>query len=210
MPTAKNTIKHPSLGEGLVRLLPKRILLASLLSLPLVGVQGTQAQNPVIRNQYSADPTARVFNGKLYLFPSHDIISPVEPERKWFCMSDYHVFSSDNLTDWTDHGVILSQEQVPWGNPKGYSMWAPDCIEKDGKYYFYFPNTPKPEEGSNGRGRGFGVGVAIADHPYGPYKPEPTSIPGINGIDPCVLQASDGNVPTSSGVQVVALSSSQT
>ena len=171
----------------------KKLLLASLLSLPLVGVQGTQAQNPVIRNQYSADPTARVFNGKLYLFPSHDIISPVEPERKWFCMSDYHVFSSDNLTDWTDHGVILSQEQVPWGNPKGYSMWAPDCIEKDGKYYFYFPNTPKPEEGSNGRGRGFGVGVAIADHPYGPYKPEPTSIPGINGIDPCVLQASDGN-----------------
>ena len=112
----------------------KRLLLASLLSLPLMGVMGTKAQNPVIRNLYSADPTARVFNGRLYLYPSHDIISPVEPERKWFCMADYHVFSSDNLTDWTDHGVILSQEQVPWGNPKGYSMWAPDCVEKDGKY----------------------------------------------------------------------------
>ena len=114
----------------------KRLLLASLLSLPLVGVLGAKAQNPVIRNLYSADPTARVFNGRLYLYPSHDIISPVEPERKWFCMADYHVFSSDNLTDWTDHGVILTQEQVPWGNPKGYSMWAPDCVEKDGKYYF--------------------------------------------------------------------------
>ena len=172
----------------------KRLLLACLLSLPLVGVLGTKAQNPVIRNLYSADPTARVFNGRLYLFPSHDIISPVEPERKWFCMADYHVFSSDNLTDWTDHGVILSQEQVPWGNPKGYSMWAPDCVEKDGKYYFYFPNTHKPVEGANnGRGRGFGVGVAVADHPYGPYKPEENSIEGINGIDPCVLQASDGN-----------------
>ena len=78
------------------------------------------AQNPVIRNQYTADPTARVFNGKVYLYPSHDIISPVAPERKWFCMEDYHVFSSEDLVNWRDHGVILSQENVPWGNPAGY------------------------------------------------------------------------------------------
>ena len=143
------------------------------------------AQNPVIKGLYSADPTARVFNGKVYLFPSHDIISPVEPERKWFCMEDYHVFSSEDLVNWTDHGVILDQKNVPWGNPEGYSMWAPDCVEKDGKYYFYFPNASK--------GRGFAVGVAVADRPEGPYIPEPEPIQGINGIDPCVLQASDGN-----------------
>ena len=146
---------------------------------------GLFAQNPVIKGLYSADPTARVFNGKVYLFPSHDIISPVEPERKWFCMEDYHVFSSEDLVNWTDHGVILDQKNVPWGNPEGYSMWAPDCVEKDGKYYFYFPNASK--------GRGFAVGVAIADRPEGPYVPQPNSIEGINGIDPCVLQASDGN-----------------
>ena len=58
---------------------------------------GLFAQNPVIKGLYSADPTARVFNGKVYLFPSHDIISPVEPERRWFCMEDYHVFSSEDL-----------------------------------------------------------------------------------------------------------------
>ena len=121
----------------------------------------------------------------MYLFPSHDIISPVEPERKWFCMEDYHVFSSEDLVNWTDHGVILDQKDVPWGNPQGYSMWAPDCVEKDGKYYFYFPNASK--------GRGFAVGVAVADRPEGPYIPEPEPIEGINGIDPCVLQASDGN-----------------
>lgn len=143
------------------------------------------AQNPIIHNQFTADPTARVFNNRLYLFPSHDIISPVDPERKWFCMADYHMFSTDNLIDWTDHGVILSQEQVPWGNPVGYSMWAPDCIEKDGKYYFYFPNAPK-------EGRGFGIGVAIANNPNGPYIPQENSIKGIMGIDPCVLQASNG------------------
>ena len=144
------------------------------------------AQNPIIKGQYTADPTARVFDGKVWLFASHDIISPVEPERKWFCMEDYHVFSSEDLVHWTDHGVILDQKDVPWGNPQGYSMWAPDCVERDGKYYFYFPNGTQA-------GRGFGVGVAVADRPEGPYIPEPEPIKGINGIDPCVLQASDGN-----------------
>ncbi|MDD7127202.1 MAG: family 43 glycosylhydrolase, partial [Prevotella sp.] len=116
----------------------------AILSILATTVSAAKAQNPIINHQFSADPTARVFNGRIYLFPSHDIISPVEPEKKWFSMADYHVFSSDNLTDWTDHGVILSQEQVPWGNPKAYSMWAPDCVEKDGKYYFFFPDAPKP------------------------------------------------------------------
>ena len=145
-----------------------------------------QAQNPIIKGQYTADPTARVFDGKVYLFPSHDIISPVEPERKWFCMEDYHVFSSEDLVHWTDHGVIVTQNEVPWVRPNSYSMWAPDCVEKDGKYYFYFPTAPQA-------GGGFAVGVAIADRPEGPYIPEPEPIKGINGIDPCVLQASDGN-----------------
>ncbi len=163
------------------------------MSILATAVSATKAQNPIINHQFSADPTARVFNGRIYLFPSHDIISPVEPEKKWFSMADYHVFSSDNLTDWTDHGVILSQEQVPWGNPTAYSMWAPDCVDKDGKYYFFFPDAPKPlDTDKDGRSRGFGVGVAVADHPYGPYKPEPSNIKGIAGIDPCVLQASNG------------------
>ncbi len=144
------------------------------------------AQNPIIKGLYTADPTARVFGDKVWLFCSHDIISPVEPERRWFCMEDYHTFSSEDLVHWTDHGVILDQKNVPWGNPEGYSMWAPDCVEKDGKYYFYFPNASR-------EGRGFAVGVAIADHPEGPYVPQPEPIKGINGIDPCVLQASDGN-----------------
>ena len=145
------------------------------------------AQNPIIRDQFTADPTARVFNNKVYLFPSHDIKPPVGQRQDWFCMEDYHVFSSENLTDWTDHGVIVTQNKVPWVRPNSYSMWAPDCVEKNGKYYFYFPSAPK-----EGRG-GFGVGVAIADRPEGPYIPEPEPIKGVGGIDPCVLLASDGN-----------------
>ena len=143
------------------------------------------AQNPVIRDQYAADPTARVFNDKVYVYPSHDILPPEGQRQDWFCMADYHVFSSENLTDWTDHGMIISQKTVPWGNPEGYSMWAPDCVYKDGKYYFYFPNAPK-------EGRGFAIGVATADKPEGPFTCEPEPIKGVMGIDPCVLVDNDG------------------
>ena len=160
----------------------KKQLFVSLLALPLLA----QAQNPVIRDQFAADPTARVFKDKVYLYPSHDIFPPEGQRQDWFCMEDYHVFSSENLTDWTDHGVIVTQNKVPWVKPDSYSMWAPDCIERNGKYYFYFPSAPKD-------GRGFGIGVAIADSPEGPFIPEPENIKGISGIDPCVLQASDGN-----------------
>lgn len=151
----------------------------------LGAVMGVQAQNPIITGQFTADPTARVFEGKLYLYPSHDIPSPVERLKEWFCMADYHVFSSENLVDWTDHGMILSQENVPWVDSESYSMWAPDCVYKDGKYYFYFPASPKGK-------KGFNVGVAIADKPYGPFKPLPEPIKGVGGIDPCVLLDTDG------------------
>ena len=158
-----------------------------LIAIFLVGVPlALSAQNPVIRNQFSADPTARVFNNKVYLYPSHDIKPPVGQRQDWFCMEDYHVFSSENLTDWTDHGMIVTQNKVPWVRPNSYSMWAPDCVYRNGKYYFYFPSSPNA-------GGGFAVGVAIADSPEGPFIPEPEPIKGINGIDPCVLLASDGN-----------------
>ena len=160
--------------------------LLSIIGLCLAAT-AAMAQNPVIRDLFSADPTARVFNNKVYLYPSHDIVPPAGQRQDWFCMEDYHVFSSENLTDWTDHGVIVTQNKVPWVRPDSYSMWAPDCVERNGKYYFYFPSTPA------GAMRGFGVGVAIADSPEGPFVPEPEPIKGINGIDPCVLQASDGN-----------------
>ena len=146
-----------------------------------------QAQNPIIRDQFTADPTARVFEGKLYVYPSHDIPSPIDRLKEWFCMADYHVFSSENLTDWTDHGVILSQENVPWVAPESYSMWAPDCVYKNGKYYFYFPSTPKGEGM-----RGFNIGVAVADKPNGPFTPQASPIKGVMGIDPCVLVDKDG------------------
>jgi len=163
-----------------------------LLGLALIGINSVSAQNPIVRNQFSADPTARVFNGKVYVFPSHDIPTPPEKQgrKDWFCMADYHVFSSENLTDWTDHGMIVSQNKVPWVDSTSYSMWAPDCIERNGKYYFYFPAN-KTVVDVNGR-KGFGIGVAIADKPESPYLPLPDPIKGVNGIDPNVFIDKDG------------------
>ena len=108
-------------------------------------------------------------------------------------MEDYHVFSSDNLTDWTDHGVIVTQTEVPWLTKINYDMWAPDCVEKDGKYYFYFP--------VGGR-----IGVAIADKPEGPYTVQEQPVNGIRGIDPCVLFDKEGQayIFTSMGRIMVA------
>ena len=148
------------------------------------------AQNPIIRNLYSADPSARVFGDRVYVYPSHDILATEGKGRKdWFCMEDYHVFSSDNLIDWTDHGMIVEQNKVPWVRPESYSMWAPDCIERNGKYYFYFPSIPKD---TTSIGRGFTIGVAVADKPSGPFIPESNPIKGVKGIDPNVFIDKDG------------------
>jgi hypothetical protein len=128
-----------------------------------------------------------VFEGKVYVYPSHDIKAPPGYKGKpnWFVMEDYHVFSSENLTDWTDHGVIVKQTEVDWVDPSAYAMWAPDSVFKDGKYYFYFPAIAKTG--------GFRIGVATADQPYGPFKPMPTYIEGVKGIDPAVLIDKDGS-----------------
>ena len=151
--------------------------------------QSLSAQNPFIRDQFTADPSARVFGDSVYVYPSHDILAkPGKGRVGWFCMEDYHVFSSANLTDWKDHGVIVSQNNVPWVKPNSYSMWAPDCIFKNGKYYFYFPTTPK----DTATIKGFTIGVATASKPTGPFTPQSEPIRKVRGIDPNVFIDKDG------------------
>ncbi|MDO7888029.1 family 43 glycosylhydrolase [Hymenobacter cheonanensis] len=166
-----------------------RTLSCWLATIAALLLHSAHAQNPFITNQFTADPSARVFNGRVYVYPSHDI--PCGPGRGrlgWFCMEDYHVFSSANLADWTDHGVLVTQNKVPWVQPDSYSMWAPDCVFRNGKYYFYFPTTPKDTTG----GKGFRIGVAVADQPTGPFVPQPLPIKGVRGIDPNVFVDKDG------------------
>jgi beta-xylosidase len=147
------------------------------------------AQNPIILDQFTADPSARVFGDRVYVYPSHDIAGIDGKGRNgWFCMEDYHVFSSANLVDWRDHGVILSQDKVKWVDSTSYSMWAPDCIYKNGQYFFYFPS-----KGTDTIfGRGFSIGVAVSDNPYGPFIPEPKPMRNVDGIDPNPFIDKDG------------------
>ncbi|MFA0964969.1 glycoside hydrolase family 43 protein [Roseivirga sp. BDSF3-8] len=140
---------------------------------------------PIITDLYTADPSAHVFEGKLYLYPSHDYESgiPEDDLGSHFDMKDYHVFSMDSVGgEITDHGVALSVEDVPWAERQ---MWAPDAAEKDGTYYLYFP--AKDKEGI------FHIGVASADNPAGPFTPRPEPIEGSYSIDPAVFKDTDGS-----------------
>ncbi|GGA68974.1 hypothetical protein GCM10011369_08260 [Neiella marina] len=138
------------------------------------------ADNPLVTHIYTADPTARVFGDTLYVFPSHDIVEHDGLRGlNGFMMPDYHLFSSQDLMNFTDHGVILHQDQISWIEPNSFEMWAPDAVEKDGKYYFYFPAQDQ-------------IGVAIADRPTGPYVPRQSPIAGTAGIDPNILIDDDG------------------
>ncbi|MDA3904876.1 MAG: alpha-N-arabinofuranosidase, partial [Bacteroidales bacterium] len=84
--------------------------IGKVVTLLFLGCYSAFSQNPIISDQFTADPSARVFNGKVYVFPSHDIPSPEGKglREDWFCMEDYHVFSSKNLSEWIDHGMIVS------------------------------------------------------------------------------------------------------
>ena len=160
----------------------------SIFSIVVCLINHATAQNPFIMDQFTADPTARVFKDRVYVFPSHDIpAKPGKGRAGWFVMEDYHVFSSPNLTDWTDHGVIVSQNKVNWVDSTTFSMWAPDCIEKNGIYYFYFPANTKASFG-----KGSSIGVAIADNPAGPYTPQLDPIRNVRGIDPNIFIDKDG------------------
>lgn len=143
--------------------------------------------NPFITHMFTADPSGHVWqDGRLYVYASHDI----DPPRGCDLMDQYHVFSSADLKNWTDHGEILRASQVPWGRPEGGFMWAPDCAFKNGKYYFYFPHPSESNVAPSWK-----VGVAVSDRPDGGFKALPQPMPGVGGwdlIDPAVFVDDDG------------------
>src|SRR5690606_11130744 len=94
---------------------------------------------PLVSHMYTADPSAHVFEGKIYVYPSHDVDAgiPFDDLGSHFAMEDYHVFSLDKPdAEVVDHGVALHVKDVPWAHKQ---MWAPDAATKNGKYYLYFP-----------------------------------------------------------------------
>ncbi len=139
---------------------------------------------PLVTHMYTADPSAHEFEGKVYIYPSHDIEAgiPFNDNGDHFGMEDYHVLSMNSIDDETvDHGEALHVRDVPWAERQ---MWAPDAAHKNGKYYLFFP-AKRPDNI-------FQIGVAIGDRPMGPFVAEPTAIPGSYSIDPAVFEDEDG------------------
>ncbi|HET7896509.1 MAG TPA: family 43 glycosylhydrolase, partial [Flavisolibacter sp.] len=140
---------------------------------------------PLVSHIYTADPSAHVFNGKIYIYPSHDIDAgeAFDDLGSHFAMEDYHILSMDRPGDEaTDHGVALHVNDVPWAKQQ---MWAPDATEKDGTYYLFFP--AKDHDGI------FRIGVAKSNSPTGPFTPQPEAINGSFSIDPAVFKDDDGS-----------------
>ncbi len=140
---------------------------------------------PLVSHIYTADPSAHVFNGKIYIYPSHDIDTgdAFDDLGSHFAMEDYHVISMDDINaESNDNGLALHVHDVPWAAKQ---MWAPDAAEKDGKYYLFFP--AKDHDGT------FRIGVAISDSPIGPFIPQPQAIQNSFSIDPAVFKDDDEN-----------------
>lgn len=138
-------------------------------------------KNPLVRHIFTADPTARVFGGRLYVYTSHDNAS-----AGYFDMSDWHVFSTADLRNWTDHGAFFSLADIAWADTMA---WAPDCVERNGKYYLYYPVERKK------------IGVAVSDNPVAGFKDSgrplidntgQEELVGKEPIDPSVLIDDDG------------------
>lgn len=139
---------------------------------------------PLVEHRYTADPSAHVFNGRIYVYPSHDIDAGIafNDNGDHFGMLDYHVFSLDEpFGAVTDHGVALDINDVPWAERQ---MWAPDIACKNGRYYFYFP--ARAHDGL------FKIGVATGTQPEGPFIAEPGPLNGSYSIDPAAFADDDG------------------
>ncbi|HVZ66280.1 MAG TPA: glycoside hydrolase family 43 protein [Lacunisphaera sp.] len=142
------------------------------------------SEKPLITHLFTADPSAHQFEGKIYIYPSHDRDTgiPDNDLGDQYDMDDYHVFSMDRVDgEVVDHGVALALSDVPWASKQ---LWAPDAAAKNGRYYLYFPARDKQGV--------FRIGVAISERPQGPFRAEPEPIKGTYSIDPCSFVDDDG------------------
>ena len=145
-----------------------------------------EQRKPLVTNIFTADPSAHVFDGKIYVYPSHDLPHDGEDNDNGdeYIMEDYHILSMDSLdAPCVDNGEALNMRDVPWVSNQ---MWAPDCVYRNGKYYLIFPARDK--DGI------FRIGVAVSESPVGPFKPEADYMQGTYSIDPAVFTDDDGQV----------------
>jgi len=136
------------------------------------------AQNPIIQTKYTADPAPMVYNDTVFLYTGHD-----EDDATGFKMLNWMLYTSTDMVNWTDHGIVASLKDFKWVNTDN-GAWAPQCIRRNNKFYLYCP-VPN----------GLGIGVLVSDSPYGPFKDPIGKALIKNGpqdIDPTILIDDDG------------------
>jgi len=154
-------------------------------TMSVAGPKKEYLAQPLVSHIYTADPSAHVFNGHIYIYPSHDTDTGVPEDNlgSHFNMMDYHILSMDSIGGKvTDHGVAFSIKDIPW---VGRQLWAPDAAYANNTYYLYFPAKDKHDV--------FHIGVAVSNKPEGPFVAGKEPIKGSYSIDPCVFKDDDGS-----------------
>ncbi len=149
----------------------------------LVITAFAKAQNPIIQTKFTADPAPLVYKDTVFLYTTHDEHN-AGPGMGKFLMKDWLLYTSTDMVNWTDHGVVASLKSFKWGRQDN-GAWAHQCIERNGKFYLYCTI------------QGSGIGVLVADSPYGPFT-DPIGKKLVGGddiwstIDPSVFIDDDG------------------
>lgn len=161
------------------------VLALRLIAMMVVAGATCYADNPIIQTKFTADPAPMVHDGTVYLYTSHD-----EDDARGFKMFNWLLYSSTDMVNWTDHGVIAGvsgpNKTFKWAD--GVNAWAPQCIYKNGKFYLYCPLARRGH---------MDIGVAVSDKPTGPFT-DPIGQPLIHDpgsthdIDPTVFIDDDG------------------
>ena len=155
-----------------------KLIILAIIAMSSISI--SQAQNPVIQTAYTADPAPLVYNNRMYLYTGRD-----EDNSTWFTMHEWRVYSTDDMVNWTDHGAVLSYKEFDWATG---DAWASQCIEREGKFYFYVTLTSRETNSP-------AVGVAVSNTPYGPFIDplgEPLAQTDRGDIDPGVFIDDDG------------------
>ena len=156
----------------------KILIMFSLMLIMLFGITICLADNPIVQTIYSADPAPMVYDGRVYVYTTHDEDVLV---NNFFTMKEWRCYSSTDMVNWTDHGMVASLKSFSWVPDNG--AWAAQCIYRNGKFYLYCPIHLK------------GIGVLVSDSPFGPFT-DPLGRALINksvdDIDPTVFIDDDG------------------
>ncbi|WP_294458197.1 glycoside hydrolase family 43 protein [uncultured Bacteroides sp.] len=148
-------------------------------SCALLNSLNVNAQRPIIQTKYTADPAPMVYNDTVFLYTTHD-----EDDAEGFKMQDWLLYTSTDMVNWTDHGVVASLKSFDWVK-RDNGAWAEQVVERNGKFYMYCPI------------HGNGIGVLVSKSPYGPFK-DPLGKPLVwqkehwDDIDPTVFIDEDG------------------